>query len=125
MKVYLTTLILTFTILTTSFSVNINSTDELIAQTTNPDSTISFVTTFNIDKATKDGYYLEEYVVDVDQKQAKKINGKKIRVTGKVTIVKGLINEPDKFDNNGNRIIKQGRAQDTKLISNPSIEVLD
>ena len=90
-----------------------------------PISTVSFIAIFDIKEATKDGYYLNGYVVTVDYEQAKKINGKKIKVTGELTIVKGLSNQPDEYDNEGKKIFKQGRELDTKHITNPSIEVLE
>lgn len=66
--------------------------------------------------ATKDGMYMNGYVVNIDYEQASKLNGKTIRVTGKVTIVKGL----DPKDE-----VKQGRSADTKHIRSPKIKILD
>lgn len=44
---------------------------------------VSFVVRFDKNMATKDGYYLGGYVVDIDHNRAEKLNGKKIRITGK------------------------------------------
>lgn len=78
---------------------------------------VTFITKVDIAHATKDGIYLNGYVVNIDYKQAEKLNGKKIRVTGKVTIVKGLEKLP-----NGEEV--QGREGDTKYIKSPKIEVV-
>ena len=86
---------------------------------------VTFVVIFDTTKETKDGYYLNGYVVNIDHKQAKKLNGKKIRVTGSVTIIKGLDDQPQEHDSNGNPIITQGRNQDTRHILNPGIEIVD
>src|SRR5690242_14458086 len=78
---------------------------------------VSFVTIVDIARATKDGIYMNEYVVNIPYEQAKKLNGKKIRVSGKVTIEKGI-------KNNDTGEIRQGRDKDTKHIESPKIEVL-
>ena len=52
-------------------------------------------------------------------------NGKKIRITGQVTIVEGLEKQPVRYDDNGNAIIQQGRQKDTKFIEAPKIEIID
>ncbi len=79
---------------------------------------VSFITRLDITHATKDGIYLNGYVVNIDYEQAKKLNGKKIRVTGKVTIEKGFKNLPP------SDIIQQGRQDDTKHIESPEIEII-
>ncbi len=91
--------------------------DSLNLQSARGSRLVSFVTVLDITNATKDGIYLNGYVVDIGYEQAKKLNGKKIRVTGKVTIVKGLKNLP------GNEI-RQGRKEDTKHIRSPKIEII-
>ena len=78
---------------------------------------VTFITKVDITNATKDGMYMNGYVVNIDYEQASKLNGKTIRVTGKVTIVKGL----DPKD----EILKQGRSADTKHIRSPKIKILD
>ncbi len=85
---------------------------------------VSFVTTLDIANATKDGIYLNGYVVNIEYKKAKELSGKKIKVTGKVTVVKGLKNLPKEYDENGNEILKQGRSEDTKYIISPRIEII-
>ncbi len=85
---------------------------------------VSFITTLDSANATKDGFYLNGYVVDIPYEKAKKLYGKKIKVTGKVTIVKGLNNQPKLYDKNGKELIQQGRAEDTRHILSPKIEIL-
>ena len=50
---------------------------------------VSFSIVFKTSYATKDGYMLNGYIVDIPYKKVQKLNNKKIRVSGKVTIVKG------------------------------------
>jgi len=57
------------------------------------------------------------YVVNMSYQQVQKLNGKKIRVTGKVTIVKGLKNFPSEEE-------RGGREEDTKHILSPKIEII-
>ena len=85
---------------------------------------ISFITKLNISNATKDGIYLNGYVVHMDYAQAKKLDAKTISVTGKVTIVKGLKNSPKEYNRDGEEIIKQGRVEDTKHILHPTIRII-
>ena len=88
-------------------------------------TTVTFTVKFDKSSATKDGYYLNGYVVDISYEQAKKLNGKKIKISGKVSIVSGLNNKPKEYDENGQEIVRQGRAEDTKHILFPVIEILD
>lgn len=78
----------------------------------------TFIATLDIAKATKDGIYLNGYVVNIDYAQAKRLDGKKIKVTGKVTIVKGVKRLP-------NAPIEQGREGDTKYIESPKVEIVN
>jgi hypothetical protein len=86
---------------------------------------VSFIAKVDIANATKDGIYLNGYIVNIDYQQAEKLNGKTIKVTGKVTIVKGLNNQPKEFDKNGQEIIKGGRSEDAKHIFSPKIKIID
>lgn len=65
------------------------------------------------------------YVVNISYEEASKLNGKTIKVTGKVKIVKGLDSESKEFAANGEEILKQGRSGDTKHILSPKIKILD
>ena len=80
---------------------------------------VSFVTIFDKNNATKDGYYVNGYVVNIDYEAGQKLHKKKIKITGKVTVVKGLKHETPEED------IKQGRYNDTKQILKPVIEILN
>jgi hypothetical protein len=91
--------------------------DTLKKQSNKASNLVTFTAKVDIANATKDGIYLNGYVVNINYKQAEKLNGKKIRVTGKVTIVKGLKKSP-----NGKEV--QGREEDTKHIESPKIEVV-
>jgi hypothetical protein len=86
---------------------------------------ITFIVKLNIANATKDGIYLNSYVVNIDYEKAKKLNGKTIKVSGKVTIIKGLKNSPKEYDKEGHDIIQQGRENDTKYIESPMIEIIE
>ena len=86
--------------------------------------TISFITKMDITQATKDGFYLNGYVVNIEYVEAKKLDGKTIKVSGKVTIEKGLKNLPKEHDEKGRELIRQGREEDTKHIESPVIEVV-
>ena len=80
---------------------------------------VSFVSIFDKDNATKDGYYVNGYVVNIDYEAGQKLHMKKIKITGKVTIVKGL-----KHDKPGEPI-RQGRHNVTKHILKPQIEIIN
>ncbi|CAN5504179.1 hypothetical protein BH10BAC2_BH10BAC2_28980 [soil metagenome] len=78
---------------------------------------VTFITKLDIANATKDGIYLNGYVVNIGYARAKELDGKKIKMTGKITIVKGIKNLP-------NKEIQQGREVDTKYIKSPKIEII-
>ena len=88
---------------------------------------ISFIDTVDIKNATKDGIYMDEYVVNLNYNDIKKLNGKKVKVSGKIWIEGGLENVPKEYDGNGReiKIIRQGREQDKKHIEDPKIEILN
>ena len=88
------------------------------------DST-TFVTKLNISNATKDGIYLNDYLVNIDYEKVKKLNGKTIKVSGKVTILKGLKKLPKENNKEGYEIIRQGRENDLKYIEFPLIEIIE
>lgn len=78
---------------------------------------VSFVTVLDIANATKDGIYLNGYVVNISYEKAKQLNGKKIRVTGKVSIIKGINNRPGED-------MQQGREGNTMYIKSPKIKII-
>jgi hypothetical protein len=77
--------------------------------------TASFTATVNIHNATKDGIYINGYVVNIDYPTAKSLNGKKVKISGKVTVVKAAQNTP----------VEQGRAKDTKHIEHPLVTIVE
>lgn len=85
---------------------------------------VSFIIKFDRSAATKDGYYLNGYVVNISRRQAQKFDGKTISIKGRVTIVAGLGSQPKEYDTHGNEIIKQGRNEDTKYILSPRIRLI-
>ena len=89
------------------------ATDTLKSPPGNTSEFASFVTILDIANATKDGIYLNGYVVNISYEKAKKLDGKKIKVTGKVRIVKGIKNR-----------FEQGREEDYRYIKSPKIKVL-
>lgn len=103
------------------------------AQTANSPNTatdftkmVTIIANFNESKmACKDGYLIEGYIVNINYNEAKKLDGKKVKITGQYTIVKGLKNQTIEIDEAGNQIHKQGRLNDTKHIGLPTVVVVD
>lgn len=83
---------------------------------------VSFTAIFDSTEASKDGYGINEFIVNVPHNQVKKLQGKKIKVSGIVTVTKGIgkINK----DNITLTDIKQGRETGSKHINNPFIEII-
>lgn len=75
-----------------------------------------------MEKATKDGIYLNGYVVQIDFDEIEKLDGKKVEITGEMEIIEGIISDQNSTED---ELIKQGRTQDTKYIKSPSIKLLD
>ena len=78
----------------------------------------SFITTIDSTLATKDGMYLNGYVVNIGWKQSGKLHGKKVKVSGKVTIERAYKKEDNLY-------IRQGREQVTRHIEQPKIVLLN
>jgi hypothetical protein len=78
----------------------------------------SFVAKIDIKQATKDGIYLNGYVVNIPYARLTELNGKIVRISGKVTIVRGNKHYADS-------IIRQGREEDTRHILKPKIQLKD
>ncbi len=89
-----------------------------------PRPTVITTAKFDKYKATKEGYYFSDYVMNISAKQAKKLHGKMLKVTGKVDIIKGIKDQPKKNSQNHNEVIVAGRLEDTKYIPAPHIEIL-
>jgi hypothetical protein len=93
--------------------------DNLNRSHTDTSSFVSFVAKLDIAKLDKDdAIYLKGYVINIGYEQAKKFNGKKIRVTGKVTIIKASKNRLP------GQPIPQQREGDYKYIESPLIEII-
>lgn len=106
-------LILLFPLLTlTSFSQRQDT-----ASAAKESKRVRFITKIDIQYATKDGIYLNGYVVNIPRHQIQALNGKTIRISGKVTIVKGTrhYTEDEK---------RQGRYEDTRHILKPKIKII-
>lgn len=86
--------------------------------TGNQSKKVSFVTKVDIKNATKDGVYMEGYVVNIPYEKAMELDGKTVRISGKVTIVKAISQ-----DSNAEKA--QGRQVDTKHILHPKIELVN
>ena len=83
-------------------------------------NSVSFIVRFHINELDKDdAAYLKGYVVNIGYEQAKKLNGKKIRITGRVTIIKASKNLPL------GKPIPQERQGDYKYIESPKIEIIN
>jgi len=97
------------------YDIEIISTGSYASLNRKKDNVANFIATIDINNATKDGIYLNGYVVNIPYNELKKLNGKKVFISGKVTIVKGL-------ENNNDGIIRQGRKGDTEHILKPIIK---
>ena len=80
---------------------------------------VTFLSIMELKNATKDGVYLNGYVVNLQYDELIKYDNKKVKVSGKVSVVKGI--EKDKNDG----LISQGREIETKHIENPKIEIIE
>ncbi len=79
---------------------------------------VSVTAVFHKSNATKDGYYFGRYVVEIDPARAAQLDGKKLKITGRLFIEKGLNAGEQKT------AVVQGRSGDTKHISSPKIEIV-
>ncbi len=110
-------LLICFLFLFFSFSCFFQEKETLDKSLDKKSDTVSFVAIINIKYATKDGIYLNGYVVNISYEEAKSLHDKKVRITGNVTKRKGLkdINSTE---------IQQGREEETKHIESPKIEIV-
>ena len=85
----------------------------------------NFEAIIELKNATKEGVYLNGYVVNISYSELVKLDGKKVRIKGKVTIVEGV--KYSEKQNVRNKVIlhEQGRSLETKLINKPKIEILN
>ena len=67
-------------------------------------------------REAKSGYRINNYYVDLTPIQVKKFKGKKVEVTGKLIIVKGLDPKEKEYT--------QGSKDEREFIKNPKIKIL-
>jgi len=79
---------------------------------------VSFVSTIKLSKATKEGIYLNGYMVHASYATLKKLNRKTVKITGKVTAIQPVSNSKTK-------LVTQGRAAITFHILHPVITVIN
>ncbi len=89
----------------------------LHAQVNQKNKTVSFTTTIDLRNATKEGIYLNGYVVNIPYDTLVKLQGKKVRIRGSYIIVSAV-------NNDTSTVIAQGRSADVKHIVKPVITVL-
>lgn len=97
-------------------------TSEVVGQSFKIDSVkrlvqANFVTTIDKRHQTKDGIYLNGYVVELSDQQIRKLHGKRVRIIGFVTIVPG-----NKIETTGE--IRQGKEVDTRYILHPTVSII-
>jgi hypothetical protein len=99
------------------FSILLCISFDLLAQSNHPlNDSVTFVAVFKMSDASKDGFYINGYVVNIDYSQAKKLNGKTINISGKVITVQAI--KP-------NTPPAQGRSINTYYIPKPIIKILN
>jgi hypothetical protein len=76
-----------------------------------------FITQIDINQVTKDGIYLNGYVVNIPHAKLTELNGKTVRIRGKVKVVEGV------GDFHGGEA-SQGRQSETKYIPRPRIRIV-
>jgi len=100
------------------YEIGITSTGSYASLYRLSDNNAKFITKIDIQSATKDGIYLNGYIVNIPYEKLKKLNGKTVRISGKVTLLKA-----NNISSEGK--IQQGRANDTKHILNPKIKIIE
>lgn len=80
---------------------------------------VSITVRFHLNKMDKDdAAVLKGYVVNIGYEQAKKLDGKKIRITGYVTII------TPSFESQSGQPVPQEREGPYKFIESPEIKVI-
>lgn len=78
---------------------------------------VQFETTVDKTQLTKDGCYMENYVVHVEENRVLELDGTRVVVRGKCTYMKGV--------NSSDGEIVQGREGESKHILHPKIKVIE
>ena len=112
-------LILFYFILLLNYSGNAQSAEN--KQNSGSDSLkrVSFTVRFHLNKMEKDdAAVLKGYVVNIGYEQAQKLDGKRIRITGYVTII------TPSFETQPGQPIPQERGGPYKYIESPEIQII-
>lgn len=88
---------------------------------------VKFITTIDEkQKLEKHNCWINGYLFSFEDDQFEKIRGKKVKITGRITISKGS-NSPyheRSYSSDGRRILSQGYGQDIMIIIDPKIKIL-
>ena len=97
-----------------SFGHSFSQTEENPTMEKTQVDSVTFLAAIDLRMVTKDGIYLNDYVVNISYSELQKLDKKQVEITGFVTIIKGIVSNHD-----------QGRNKDTKYIENPSYRIID
>ena len=90
------------------------------SQKTDKEKWVKFKTLFKLSNATKDGFYCNGYVVNIDYEEGKKYNGKTVLISGRMKLIKGL--GKHNFTGTGKtKLYVDGRIDDYYFINKPII----
>ncbi len=76
-------------------------------------STIGIIDTIE----TKSGFQINEYYIQISEKELNPFKGKKVKITGELIVIEAL--DPN------DKVIKQGSNFERKFIQNPKIEIIN
>lgn len=79
---------------------------------------VSFVAMVDAATSTKDGIYLNGYVLNLSPTQITALNGKKVRISGRVSIVKASVDKTS-------QVHIQGREKGAMHILKPKIRIIN
>ena len=92
------------------------------AQKANKGKWVEFKTLFKMSNATKDGFYCNGYVVNIDWDLGKKYDGKIIIISGKMQPIKGL-GKHNYTGSGKTKLHLAGRVDDYLYIGKPSVRL--
>lgn len=78
---------------------------------------VRFLVVADTNRATKEGVYMNGFVVNLSYSKLREWQGKTLLVEGRVSVIKGINNQEGD-------LIRQGREHDMKYIAKPRITVL-
>ena len=85
---------------------------------------VTLVATVNLKNATKEGVYMEGYVVNIEYGELKRLDGKTIKVSGIVTLLSPIQDGAEKTDAGEEALVEQGRSQPIGYNEHPAVAVL-